>query len=634
MSADRVLRRLRRDLGLAYSGSWRRPVLDDGLVFFNYRDFVLLVRVEPQPEVVTLLTADDMHRFVDEQEPLPALGAWDAAENRYVFALRSRPAIAAIDEAGHFEIVSDWSAVEAAGQQMDVWGVGWGDVDVDVDVVLPNGALVVRAWFLVDPDALNPRSSRPYLLLLDGAPSATVLATPEELAEQVDPECTCRAGRAAVLPDGSLLTTVEQVRDGAVNHYHFRLTPGERPVRWREPEALAHAFGYVPELHPVADGTYRIFTPRRFDLVTREPRLLFGGSIFSYAPPADLRLEVSWVDLLTAAESSNANLGSLAVAEGGTVFFKHFDRHSYNSFSEHWSGVWRTAAGDPPELLASVGGLDDAFNPEEHNSWPGLRYLLARDDDHLLFVGDRVGFSDLPDAVLEVDADGEVRVLLDAFAPGGGRVLPEGVNGVFNDLALDPNGDVLVLTGTGVLQLPADGGEVLVRLHADAVREITGADPYLWTFAVGPDGTIVIFDYWTYSLIRLPPDAAPELVPVVRETLGELFDFRRNGTSTPEDAFLDADGNFVARTFLMQPFNLDDADLIAISPEGEAFFPVPREALLEAAGNPPGVHVEGVERLPSLKVTAVAPTPDGGILLFERNSRRLLLACPARAGEP
>ena len=60
----------------------------------------------------------------------------------------------------------------------------------------------------------------------------------------------------------------------------------------------------------------------------------------------------------------------------------------------------------------------------------------------------------------------------------------------------------------------------------------------------------------------------------------------------------------------------------------------PREALLEAAGNPPGVHVEGVERLPSLKVTAVAPTPDGGILLFERNSRRLLLACPARAGEP
>ncbi len=334
--------------------------------------------------------------------------------------------------------------------------------------------------------------------------------------------------------------------------------------------------------------------------------LPYSWSFFHFTPPDQLRLDVPWVDLALALESSDAYVYGLAVSEAGEAWFLHHE----DPDPLHRTGLYHAPVGGAPTFVASEHDLWTRL--EDEFSWHGLRAPLLLPDGAVLVIADRRQFLfDMHDVVIRIEPDGAAQIV------GDGRLLPEGeeqppLSGLFVDLALSPEGNLVVADYVGVFEVLPDGGDPLVRIDRQGLQELVGRvgphgeAPWLSTLAVAADGTILVWERVTETLVRLPPDGPPEALPMA-DSLDELNpDYIGYAAGA---AFVDAAGRFVAGI---------NPEIVAITPDGEASLAVDRDTLLGAT-----------ERL-TLATTALARGPGGAIVVFDRYSNRLLRVCPQR----
>ena len=577
---ERVPSWVGRDHGIWWPGWPVSAGPDNDLVVADEAFGLGLLRLDPRPELRVLVTGEDYMEQTDADQPMGWGGVWDEGRGGALMADRGNGWIWSVTVEGEVTVLRGLPSLRH-------WGIG----PRFRELVLGRGGDPV---FAVGFEHSAP--SHVFEVPIEGEPRA--LVTPDDMQRLLG---ICRdLTWLESDPDGALTFAAKWYPEGQETWdlRYFRYSDADGLVLWPDPDVLAPFLGQLPRLLPDPDGGYWFVGWCHEDA----PRECFpySGSLFHFDPPAGLRLEVPWVDLALAAESSRAELVDLAVTgDGAVVISDHDDFDGEGRF-----GVYRAPVGEPPVQLAAEDDLWAAFAEEFY--WRDLDHLLVVQDGGVLAVADRYGPDfDARDAVIRIDQDGTGRII------GDGEPFPFfdlGLSGNFRDLALSPDGNLVVLDETGVFEVPPEGGEPLVRIGEREVADLVGRGPnrpLLSTFGVAGDGTIVAWEVFTGTLLRLPPDGPPEATPA--PAVPALLGRPEHADVYLFDGHLDPDGNLVASA----------GDVVAVTPEGDAFFAVDREALQAAT----------VRDDPA--VSAMASAPGGGLVLFERNSRRLLRVCPA-----
>jgi len=606
IGADLAVRFLRADYGLEWRwGLGWRPGPGDTLQTIGGGEGIGLLGIQPEPFFRVLLTQEAFVEQTGIELPIFRSGLWDEANRRFVNYSLPRGSM--------------WWSEHDLGDGW-IWSV---DLEGTVEVLaaFPQLERGHRGAFLGSP-VLGPRGHFYFIVhwAFDRPPTRRIFAvSPQGEVEQIvgPGVLAANCGAPSFLDsqttdsDGSLLfRACGPMGDRDRPPYpcrYCRYTPEDGITPWHGPDALVPLFADEhPRLLPDPLGGYWIVgTP-----------LGWGGepSIFHFTPPAELRLDISWFELDLGVDWAEPDINGLAVREeDGSMVFLEADRPwpggggaipSDRTWEEGWDqlppGLSHAPVQGIPTHIASVDDLHSEV--EEGFWWWGFHSPLALPDGAVLAIADREVYAlagDARDAIIRIEPDGHGAII------GDGEPFPWAgldLSGHFLDLTLSPEGNLLVLDRHGVFEIPPEGGEPIVRLGYQGFLDVFGRDdfprsfPNPTSFAVAADGTVLVYERLEGALVRIPPDGPAQAIPV--------------GADAPalEDAFLDAAGNL---------WGLADARLVAISPDGEAFSPVPVDDIL------------AVTEQDDLRPWAMAKGPGDAAVIFDHVSRRLVRICPA-----